>query len=314
LQLIRDGDLESIKLLYANPMIVMRDALRSIVRAEKGKTLCVVDAAAIEAHVLGWVANCKLYQQAWAEKLDLYKQFAGVVFNCTIAEITPLQRFTGKQVVLSSGYQASDEKLVVTCKNQGLDITPELATTCVKSYRKTFWEIPKLWRDIQACCIHVVNSGGDSVVNEGMCPIRIRMNSGYLEIILPSGRSLWYPEARVQVQKRKHKGKIYEAEIVTFSEWFHRCWRRNSLYGGKTVENIVQGIARDLLAIVLVKSEEAGYNPVMHAHDEEVCEVMTSEAPKVLADMMKWFCEVPPWGKGLILGAEGFISDYYKKG
>jgi DNA polymerase bacteriophage-type len=316
LNLIRRGDYESLKMLYSNPMHVLRDSLRSIAHASPGKTFAVVDAAAIEARVLGWLANCKLYQEAWKTKKDLYKTFASVGFGVAVDEVTSDQRFTGKQIVLSSGYQAGPEKVQTTCKMNKLNLSLKLVEKLVSDYRQTFYEIPQLWKNVQIACLTVVRNGMPFILNTGNATIYIKLTNGYLEILLPSGRSLWYPEARIYVQKRKDKksGRIYESEVVAFMGWKNGRWCPDYLYGGKTVENMVQGISRDLLAQVLVACEDADHDPIMHAHDEVVCEVWKGEAQSTLDFMINSFCSAPKWGNGLILGAEGFISDYYKKG
>ena len=48
-----------------------------------------------------------------------------------------------------------------------------------------------------------------------------------------------------------------------------------STYGGKLVENIVQAVARDCLAVTLIRLDDAGYKTVMHVHDEAVLDCMT---------------------------------------
>jgi DNA polymerase len=89
------------------------------------------------------------------------------------------------------------------------------------------------------------------------------------------------------------------------------AFERFALYGGLAFDNIVQAIARDLLAWGIVKSEEAGYPVIGHVHDEIITEV-----PRGFGDVAAFealICELPEWAKGLPLGASGFRSTRYKK-
>ena len=72
-------------------------------------------------------------------------------------------------------------------------------------------------------------------------------------------------------------------------------------------------IARDCLALTMQRLQDAGYNIVMHIHDEVVVEVpkATAEADlKLIKDIMDTSIS---WADGLKLNAEAFISEYYKK-
>jgi DNA polymerase len=92
-----------------------------------------------------------------------------------------------------------------------------------------------------------------------------------------------------------------------------KIWTRVDTYGGKLVENIVQAIARDILADSLKKLDKAGYDIVMHVHDEAVAEIPKFEAEKNLEQMCAIMGEPISWAEGLPLGADGYITDYYKK-
>jgi DNA polymerase len=77
-------------------------------------------------------------------------------------------------------------------------------------------------------------------------------------------------------------------------------------YGGKLVENIVQAIARDILAYSL-RRLSSKTKVVMHVHDEIVVEDYNlNELIKIMEAPIKW-------ANGLILRASGFNSKYYVK-
>lgn len=55
-------------------------------------------------------------------------------------------------------------------------------------------------------------------------------------------------------------------------------WTQLETYGGKLVENVVQAIARDCLAVAIERLEAAGFPVVFHVHDEVVIDCPESQA------------------------------------
>jgi DNA polymerase len=90
-------------------------------------------------------------------------------------------------------------------------------------------------------------------------------------------------------------------------------WEYVDTYGGKITENIVQAIARDLLADAMREMDSQDIDIVMHVHDEAVAESLESEADKTLELMCDIMSKGLPWAEGLPLGAEGYVTPYYKK-
>jgi len=74
---------------------------------------------------------------------------------------------------------------------------------------------------------------------------------------------------------------------------------RADSWGGRLAENIVQAIARDLLATHLLMCAEEEQRVVGHVHDELICEPPTT--PSTLKMIME---TVPDWAEGLPLKAE----------
>ena len=80
---------------------------------------------------------------------------------------------------------------------------------------------------------------------------------------------------------------------------------------GKLVENIVQAVARDLLADVMLRVDASGYNIVLHVHDELVVEEVNGKGS--LEEIINIMRTPIPWANGLPLNAAGFETTYYKK-
>ena len=88
-------------------------------------------------------------------------------------------------------------------------------------------------------------------------------------------------------------------------------WMRIETYGPKLVENIVQATARDLLALAMLRLRDAGFDIVMHIHDEAVLEVPIGKSTvQEVCDIMG---QAPAWAEGLPLRADGYECEFYKK-
>jgi DNA polymerase len=130
----------------------------------------------------------------------------------------------------------------------------------------------------------------------------------FLTIRLPSGRKLYY--ANPALTKNQWGG-----ESISYARMDQttKKWARVESYGGKLVENITQAVARDCLAHSMYVLSNAGYNIVMHIHDEVVIEVPASGAAEELKRICGLMSQEIFWANGLILNAEGFVGGFYKK-
>jgi DNA polymerase len=90
-------------------------------------------------------------------------------------------------------------------------------------------------------------------------------------------------------------------------------WGKVYSYGGKLTENIVQAIARDILLYGMMLAAKF-MDIVLHCHDEIMAEVKKEKAKEMLKKLIECMSTVPEWAVGLTLGAEGYVSSYYKKG
>ena len=132
------------------------------------------------------------------------------------------------------------------------------------------------------------------------------MRCGHLIIQLPSGRDLVYQNARIQKNRFGLDAIKYQGMDQTTKQW---GWQET--YGGKLTENIIQSIARDLLADALLRLDAAGYKIAMHVHDECVLEMpygqgSTEEVDQIMGQPI-------PWAAGLPLKAESYETEFYKK-
>ena len=92
---------------------------------------------------------------------------------------------------------------------------------------------------------------------------------------------------------------------------FKDCRNGNGAYGGLWTENVVSGIARDLLAEAMLRIEAAGYPIVLHVHDEIVAEV--SESVGSTDEFTHLMTRKPAWALDLPIAAEAWTGRRYTK-
>lgn len=302
---IRAGDYETLEILYNDPMSILRDAVRHIIRAIPGEKLIACDLASIEARVLGWLASDPKYLKAFRDGLDLYKVTAAEIFNVTYDQVTDDQRWVGKQAVLALGYSMGVNTFYEQCVKSKPDIKKALLDKAVKAYRKTYHRIVSYWTLIEKAAISAVARPG-AKTSAGV--VGFQMVQGYLTMLLPSGRRLWYPEAKI-IQQKTSWGEL--KNVIAYKTCIKkRLWVTKTTYGGKLTENAVQAIARDIMVYGMFKMDEKGMPIVFHVHDEVIASV-----PKhcKVEEVVKCLTAVPSWAPGIPLGAKGFETQYYRK-
>lgn len=125
---------------------------------------------------------------------------------------------------------------------------------------------------------------------------------------------MWIPLHQVKASDQK-TGKTWKVDKLTYMgmDQTKKIWRRLDTYGGKLVENIVQAIARDILAESLIKIDSKGFEIVMHIHDEAVVDLPKNGADEKLEEMCSIMSEPIAWAEGLPLAADGYLTEFYKK-
>jgi hypothetical protein len=153
--------------------------------------------------------------------------------------------------------------------------------------------------------------------------VNIEGRHSMMRMQLPSGRYLHYIDARLEPTLMPWKGEdedgnevdvyrdslIYAGTNQKTKQW--DVWV--STHGGKLFENLVQGIARDVLASKLAQFENRGLPVHGHVHDEGIVLVEDDLLSPTVHDMVEMMSVEEPWAKGLLLGADGFEGVYYHK-
>jgi DNA polymerase len=137
--------------------------------------------------------------------------------------------------------------------------------------------------------------------------VRFQCDGLFLQLTLPSGRKLSYPQPRII-------GDEHEQHVVfadNASGQFVDCRHGKGAYGGTWTENVVSGIARDLLADAMLRIEAAGYPIVLHVHDEVVAEV--PERFGSTDEFSHLMTRKPAWALDLPIAAKAWAGKRYTK-
>ena len=302
-KLLRAADFDLLGLFYNNVPDVLSQLVRTAFVPSPGRRFIVSDFSAIEARVIAWLAGEQWRLDVFAGHGKIYEASASQMFGVPVESITkssPLRQ-KGKIAELALGYQGAVGALI-QMGALGMGLTEKELPDIVGRWRDANPNIVRLWHDTGAAAIKAVLSGREKSVR-GL--VHYRMQGDFLLCQLPSGRCLCYAYPEIQEEKGFKKLSCMEQDQAT------RKWNRTPTYGGKLVENAVQAVARDCLAVAMLRAAEAGMDIAFHVHDEIIV-----DAPKgrwsagELAELMG---RPILWAPGLPLRAEAFETDYYLK-
>lgn len=293
------------------------DTLSQLIRTAfvpaEGNKFVVADFSAIEARVIAWLAGEEWRQEVFRTHGKIYEASASAMFGVPIEKIKKgnqeyALRAKGKVAELALGYQGSSGALIqMGALDMGL--SEEELPEIVSRWRAANKRIVALWYAAENAAIKCMRTAAQTGINKGIIFSResdIINGLDFLTVTLPSGRKLFYAKPYLAPNRWGNDSLSYHGMNQTTKKW---C--EIETYGGKLVENIVQAIARDCLAVAMRRLDECGYRIVMHIHDEVVI-----DCPEDSADLEKacsLMCEPIPWADDLLLNAAGFVGDYYMK-
>ena len=308
--LIKSRNRAGIEIMYGDVADTLSQVIRTAIIAPTGKTLCVADFSAIEARVIAWLSGEQWRQDVFANDGDIYCASASSMFGVPVVKHgeNGHLRQKGKVAELALGYQGGVNALkAMGALDMGL--TEEELPSIVNLWREASPRIRDLWYAVENAAVYTVTTSNPMAVEHGIT-FRLELDPlygyRYLTVELPSGRKLFYPGPHIE---QNHFGK----DAVHFYTQYNTAWVQDSTYGGKLVENITQAVARDCLAVTLRRLKDAGYEIIMHIHDEAVMEIPNTNPKEELDKVNALFSEPISWAPGLHLSSAGFTNDYYMK-
>lgn len=301
--LVLDCDYEGVSLFYGDVASILSQLIRTAFIPKTGHLFVVADFSAIEARVIAWLAKEEWRLEVFRGHGKIYEASASMMFDVPLEEITkgsPL-RTKGKIAELALGYGGSVGAMSqMGAQDMGLS-RPEIKEI-VTRWRKKSPNIVNLWKDLEECAkIAVSKKRKVATRHRG---IIFDYEGQAMTVQLPSGRKLFYHNPTFTTNKWGHPAIQYKGG---------RGWSDVDTYGGKLAENITQAVARDILALAIKKLDRAGFEIVMHVHDEAVCEVPIGKEQWALDQMCDIMGQDIDWAPGLPNSAEGYITEFYKK-
>jgi DNA polymerase len=214
----------------------------------------------------------------------------------------------GKRAILGLGYQMGAPKFKKTCWDWAkVEVDLHFAKQVVRIYRNRYDKVVNFWKEINDVAIQTVElkKQPHKCILGDYKGVAFKYKSPFLHLYLPSGRKLSYKDPSLYLGKFDNVSLRYMGvNSVT------RKWSRIDTYGGKLTENIVQAIARDIMAEGMLRAEAAGYPIVLTVHDEVIAETTLDKSVEEFVDLLT---EVPEWAKGCPIDAEGWKGKRYRK-
>ena len=301
---VRSGDHARVQSLNGGDTLsIISNVVRNVIVAKPGHVLIGADFSAIESRVLAWLAgeqwkvqNYRDFDRTGDPKLEPYCVTATRMLHREVTPADEAGRQHGKNADLALGFGGS-----VAAWRKFMPNDPrsdeQIKRETVDPWRAAHPAIHKFWGGIDRMFKICTRTGKPATCSK----ITAEMLDGALRLTLPSGRCLVYREAHLGPGKFEDSTDLH----------FHNGYRAAQAWFGTIVENIVQGVARDLLACAMVRLEAAGFPVVLHCHDEAVCEVPEDQADE--ARFLELMTALPDWAEGLPIAAKTWIGKRYGK-
>lgn len=322
-QLVKDRNIDGLRMMYGSINDTLSQLIRTAFVATPGNVLIDADFSAIEARVISWLAGQEWRLEVFRTHGKIYEASASQMFHVPIEKIKKgnpeyALRQRGKVAELALGYQGGVSAMRRMDVGHNLDdLSDDEVKGIVDRWRETNSMIRDLWNIVDSAAITVITNGGaqtircettDAIITLA-CELDVITGTRYMTILLPSGRKLYYPSPEIGVNRWGNPSVSYTGQNQTTKRW-----ERVETYGGKLVENIVQAIARDCLAIAIENLEAQGLHVVFHIHDEVVIDTPAwADEDTMLETVTKIMTKPIPWAQALPLNADGWVDKFFKK-
>ena len=306
---VRNRETEKIDLLIGSVPDVLSQLVRTALVPAPGNKFIDADFSAIEARVIAWLAGEEWVLEVFRTHGKIYEACASQMFGVPLEKIRKgspeyALRQKGKVATLALGYQGGTGSLVQMGALK-MGIPEEELPDIVQRWRQSNKRIVDLWYAVEHAAADTVRTCRQNGVRGILFSREADQYNDFLTVLLPSGRKLYYCRPSLVTDDRGRPKIQYAGTNQTTKKWGPL-----ETYGGKLVENIVQAIARDCLAVNIDRLEQAGYSVVFHVHDEVVIDAAPCQELKEVISIMRQPIE---WAPGLPLNADGWEGDYYTK-
>ena len=284
-------------------------AIRKAITVPEGKVLVACDSSQIEARMVAYIAGQDDLVQAFREGRDVYSEFATEVYGKRVTKADKIERFVGKTCILGLGYGMGHVKFRATLAlGQGgiaVDIDENEARRIVNLYRQKNHKIVSLWHS----CGHAL-TGMVAGSSGNICELLPYDKDG---ITLPNGLKIKYHALR-----NTSNGFEYIADARTFRKLAQKRiltgeqqkidWTR--IYGGKVTENVVQALARIVVAEQMASIGQS-YRVAFQVHDEVIITTRENDLTNARQFVERQMSTPPSWAKDLPVACESGVGYNY---
>ena len=309
---VKKQQTDTLKFCFGSVNDTLSQLIRTSFVAASGNKLVDADFSSIEARVISWLAQESWRLEVFRTHGKIYEASASQMFGVPIDKIKKgnpeyALRQRGKVAELALGYQGSTGALI-TMGALKMGIPEEDLPDIVYRWRNTNQHIVELWYKIENAAISTIQTGRQEGASNLIFSREFDLanNLDFMTITLPSGRKLYYAHPELGTNQWDRPSITYFGVNQTTKQW-----AKTETYGGKLVENIVQAIARDCLAVAIERLEAAGFPVVFHVHDEVVIDCPETQAN--LNKVVELMTQPISWAAGLPLNANGWVGDFFRK-
>ena len=298
-ELVKTGSFDDVQMIYDDVPDTLSQLIRTAFIPRQGMKFIVADFSAIEARVIAWLADEQWVLDAFANNKDLYCETASRMFGVPVEKhgINGELRQKGKQCTLSCSYGGAKGALIAMGAIDSGMKEDELQPLVI-AWREANPNIVRFWHSLEQCAMKCIKEKTVTKTNR----LTFSYEAGFLFIELPSGRRLAYAKPRIGENK-------FGGESITYMGInAQKKWDRLETFGGKIAENVCQAVARDLLMYSMQTLSHCFI--VATVHDEIIIEASKDMSLDVVCQQM---ARTPKWAEGLILRADGYECEYYKK-
>ena len=312
--LVRTRDVDALEIIFDDVPDILSQLVRTALIAPEGFVFAVADFSAIEARVISWLAEEEWRMNVFRGDGKIYEATGARMFNVPITSITKGSdlRQKAKIAELALGYEGGVNALK-KMGGEAMGLTELEMRDTVTKWRNANPNIVVLWAELNDAALSAYRYCQPVEAANGKLLFECDADREYLTIQLPSGRKLYYKEPHISASgsftsRRTASTFAYNGLIQAT-----KTWGEIAAYGGKFTENVVQAIARDLLANAMTQLDAAGFKIVCHIHDECLTEVQAATCRTHLKEMEKIMGTPPEWALDMPLRADGYVTKYYKK-
>lgn len=301
------GDWRYVEAICGGAVETVVSGLRHAMVPDKGKVFISADYMQIEARIVlalaGQHDKCQVFVTG-----KPYADMAQSIYHKPVDKHNdPVEYTIGKNTVLGCGFGMGKKTFRLRyCPLQ----TEEFAERVVNTYRKDWAPlVPDLWEGLNQAAVDTVWSKQPHEAYG----VRYALEDGWLTARLPSGRKLYYwnPQAVRRAMPWSTAERPDIRASFTYLALKNGRMKTVDAFGGLLTENVVQGLARDILVHAMFILERENFPLVLTVHDEALPETARLDE-KAVAEIMT---DVAPWVKAMKIpiGVETWMGDRYRK-